>query len=101
MERAMRKVWLVADAVVSPLGDTSEKNFAQVVAGESAVMKQDFGDMDVCVSHIRELQAINETRFETLAGASLRELKKKINLPTARTLFILSTTKGNIELRTW
>jgi 3-oxoacyl-[acyl-carrier-protein] synthase-1 len=38
------------------------------------------------------------TRFELIARTALKELKKQVTLPVKRSLFILSTTKGNIEV---
>ncbi len=96
----MRNVWLVADSIVSPLGLTSIDNYNQVIAGVSGVKEsKSFGDSSVFVSHLSNLTSSdNFTRFESLAIQALNELNKQVKLPVDRTLFILSTTKGNIEL---
>jgi 3-oxoacyl-[acyl-carrier-protein] synthase I len=100
MEIAMRKVWLVVDSIVSPLGSTSMDNYQQVIAGVSGVKQyNNFGDPTVFVSHLSNLKSPDPfTRFESLAIQALDELKKQVKLPSERTLFILSTTKGNIEV---
>jgi 3-oxoacyl-[acyl-carrier-protein] synthase I len=100
METDMRKVWMVADSIVSPLGLTSEANFRHVMEGASGAKRNEcFGDSPVCVSHLSELKSTSHlTRFESLAIEALNELKKQVKLPSERTLFILSTTKGNIEV---
>jgi 3-oxoacyl-[acyl-carrier-protein] synthase I len=100
METAMKKVWLVADSIVSPLGSTSADNYHQVIAGASgAKQSKSFGDPFVFVSHLSNLRSSDHfTRFESLAIHALNELKRQVKLPTERTLFILSTTKGNIEV---
>jgi 3-oxoacyl-[acyl-carrier-protein] synthase I len=100
MESRMKKVWLVADSIVSSLGSTSEDNYHQVIAGVSGVKQnKSFGDPSVFVSHLSNLKSSGHfTRFELLAIQALNELKKQVKLPFERTLFILSTTKGNIEV---
>jgi 3-oxoacyl-[acyl-carrier-protein] synthase I len=96
----MKKVWLMADSIVSPLGLTSEENFRQVIAGASGVVENtDFSDSPVCLSQISDLKSTpHRTRFEQLTTQALDELKKQVKVPSQRTLFILSTTKGNIEV---
>jgi 3-oxoacyl-[acyl-carrier-protein] synthase I len=100
METGMKKVWLVADSIISPLGLTSADNFQQAIIGASGVKQNtSFGPSPVCVSHLSTLNWANDfTRFEWLAIQALNELKRQVAVPSKRTLFILSTTKGNIEV---
>jgi 3-oxoacyl-[acyl-carrier-protein] synthase I len=100
MEPRIKKVWLAADSVVSPLGTTSEENFRQVLAGASGVAESSgFSDSPVHLSHIANLEStLNRTRFEQLVTQAIDGLKKQVKIPSQRTLFILSTTKGNIEV---
>jgi 3-oxoacyl-[acyl-carrier-protein] synthase I len=102
VEFEMRKVHIVADSAISPLGITSEDNFQQVAAGASGVRQlfnRNFGDAPFYLSHCSELKAIDgDTRFEMLASLALVQLNKKVSLPKKKTIFILSTTKGNIEV---
>ncbi len=96
----MKKVWLLADSIISPLGFSTEDNFMQVMAGATGVKQTDFfGDQKVCVSHLIDLKpTAHFTRFEIVALHALNELKRQVKLPSKRTLFILSTTKGNIDV---
>jgi 3-oxoacyl-[acyl-carrier-protein] synthase I len=100
MESGMKKVWLVADSVVSPLGLTSEENFHRVIAGQSGVTPNaNFSDSSAFISQILDLKNnLGVTRFEQLVVRALSELKRQVKVPSHRTLFILSTTKGNIEV---
>lgn len=97
----MRKVWLVADSVISPLGTTSQQNFNQILSGASGIkpiQDKSLGEKAVCVSRCELKVMPGVTRFETLAIQALEELKNQVTLPESQTLFILSTTKGNIEV---
>lgn len=98
----MRKVWLIADSIISPLGLTTAENFKNVKSGLTGVKVKNekiFGDTEVCVSHCAFIKRqADATRFETMARMALAELSNQVSIPTGRTVFILSTTKGNIEL---
>ena len=98
----MRRVWCVADSVISPLGLTSKDNYSQVTAGVSSSKQErnpHFGNTPVCISHLSGLSTPSgATRFEAMSRMALQELKRKASIPQSRTLFILSTTKGNIEV---
>ncbi|HEV8514142.1 MAG TPA: beta-ketoacyl synthase N-terminal-like domain-containing protein [Cyclobacteriaceae bacterium] len=96
----VRKVWLVADSVISPLGLSSEDNLRQILSGVSAVKKESKKfDATIFASHFSKLERQGDsTRFELIASMALAELKKQVTLPVKKTLFILSTTKGNIEV---
>lgn len=98
----MRKAFIVADSAISPLGITSADNFRQVADGATGVkqvLNPDFGLTPFYLSHCSNLPGLEgETRFEWLASTALSELQKQVKIPTHRTLFVLSTTKGNIEL---
>ncbi len=98
----MRKVWAVADSIVSPLGFSSEENFGRIKAGESAIA--DFAFDDDPENPIKAAAIRNRTSyegltfFESICSTALEKLFAKISLPRERTLFLLSTTKGNIDL---
>jgi 3-oxoacyl-[acyl-carrier-protein] synthase I len=102
VELEMRKAFIVADSTISPLGITSADNFRQVADGATGVeqiLNPDFGSLPFYLSHCTNIiEAGSETRFEWLASTALSQLQKQIKIPTHRTLFVLSTTKGNIEL---
>jgi 3-oxoacyl-[acyl-carrier-protein] synthase-1 len=101
-----RDVWIVADSVVSPLGLTSAENYQNIRAGKTGISSIDdpsiFKDK-VHVGHIEKKIGTTEkklTRFESIAVQSIQNAlaQVKIDPASVRTLFILSTTKGNIEL---
>lgn len=100
-------VYIVADNVISPLGNTSAVNYARVYAGDSGIsLVDDAGLSPVPVYAAR----INDSslphvegsapRFERLCMLSIQEAltHTAISMMDRDTIFILSTTKGNIEL---
>lgn len=95
---------IISDSVVSPLGMGSEANFASLQRGVSGIMNVDdktLSDTPVYAAQIQERKCIDRfTWFESLAIHSvdyaLQNSKQEIDL--AQTVFILSTTKGNVEL---
>src|SRR5262245_33545842 len=98
----MKQVWVAADTIVSPLGKSSEENFAQLKKGMSGVgLLEDpsFTAGPVQAGKINSIGAIQElTRFEAMGLEAMRQITTRFNLPADRTLFILSTTKGNISV---
>ncbi len=97
----MRKVWAVADWIVSPLGNGSDVNFDRVRKGETGVRDFVFPNVPDEVFKISwiedEISVDGFTRFESLCARSLEGVLGRIKINTERTLFVLSTTKGNIE----
>ncbi|HEY9006237.1 MAG TPA: beta-ketoacyl synthase N-terminal-like domain-containing protein [Ohtaekwangia sp.] len=97
-----RQVWSIADSIVSPLGNTSEENYRQVRAGNSGIRLVNdarWSDKPFMTAAIESVQATdNATRFEQIALKALENALTGIALPADKTIFILSTTKGNIEL---
>ena len=103
-------VFIHAHNIISPLGVTSEANFDNVLQGKTGIQKQlniAIDDAELHASLIDDnsfLHFINEqnnfTRFETLAIASIQQSLKEatIDVSSEKTIFILSTTKGNIAL---
>lgn len=98
----MRDVWVAADSVVTPLGNTSEANFNHLLTGTSGVSAIDdpaLSDKPVLAARMCHIALDSkESRFEKMCVAALENIKKQITLPADKTLFILSTTKGNIGL---
>lgn len=95
--------YIIADNIISPLGETSEENYLSVKAGRSGIRTYEPGTCNIPEGFYASLLFED---FETLAlrsaqkaianaqktmGNALLELKGK------RTAFILSSTKGNIE----
>ena len=98
----MRNVWAIADSIVSPLGTSSDENYQAVRQGKSGISSYDptkSGVADVFASHMRSFEATSTfTRFESLCAEAIQQVLQNITLPKEKTLFILSTTKGNIAL---
>ncbi len=107
-------VLVKATNIVSPLGFSTEDNFSNVLAGNSGVKLRDRKDLSPQPLHLALIDDISlnsafasvvgedkgYTRFEKLGLLSLRYLlrDKDIDIASPDTFFILSTTKGNIEL---
>jgi 3-oxoacyl-[acyl-carrier-protein] synthase-1 len=97
----MKRVWIAADSIVSPLGWTTEENYANVREGISGIRRVD----DAALSHQafsgalmqEKLPESSLSRFEYLCDRALQQALRNITLPKDRTIFILSTTKGNIS----
>jgi len=96
----MRRVWLATDSIVSPLGWTTAENYAQVRQGTSGIRRVD----DAAWSNQAFYGALMQgpwpdtslSRFEYLCDRALQQALQGIDLPKDRTVFILSTTKGNV-----
>lgn len=114
MEEAMadrRGVTIAATNIISPLGMTSAATYQAVRAGRSSVKRYDRPwhlPHPVMASLMDRQQtdaafgagAERYTRFERMAIVSIREALSHcdIDVQSARTLFVLSTTKGNVDL---
>ncbi|HYG02544.1 MAG TPA: beta-ketoacyl synthase N-terminal-like domain-containing protein [Chryseosolibacter sp.] len=98
----MRKVWYIADHCVSPLGVGGSTNFDAVVGGRSGLLETRIGRNSGFIASTIETLAAGEghTRFEKLSLATAEDFISGHQLPVDRTLLIVSTTKGNIEILT-
>jgi 3-oxoacyl-[acyl-carrier-protein] synthase I len=96
----MRKVWAVADCIVSPLGSTTEENFLHVSQGYSAIKTiLTSGNEKVLAGIIEKSEATTDlTLFEEISFRALNGILGKVSLDRSKTLLIVSTTKGNIGL---
>ena len=109
------KVFVSAHNVISPLGQTSDENFNAIKLKKSGVKeicdepygipyygsKLDWDSLELCKYGNGDLGVL--TKLEALAIASISkalESNTSINSKNNKTLFILSTTKGNIDLLT-
>ena len=91
---------LIAHNIISPLGRTTEQNFANVLAGHSglALHKSLYGlREDVMVSIFDERQK-GSTELIELAVESVREALSHCDVDASaeRTLFVISTTKAGL-----
>ena len=108
----MKPVYVVADNIISPLGRTTEENFSNVSKGQSGIRLHDnkalwpapfyaamFAEGQL-ESYWNEDSLENYTKFEQLLVLSVQNAldRTSININDGRTAFIVSTTKGNIEL---
>lgn len=107
-----REVHIVSDNILSPLGFTTENNFHQVKQNKSGIShhnRSDFSSQPFYASLLDEAQEKQlgsdfsngrYTRFEKLLITSIQGAIKEteINPGSPDTIFVLSTTKGNISL---
>jgi 3-oxoacyl-[acyl-carrier-protein] synthase I len=107
-----RDVWIVADSIVSPLGVTSLENYKNIRANKTGISVIDNPSLSKdqipagwinqkkINAQIEESIPAARTQFESYSILSVKNALLQIQLDPAseKTLFILSTTKGNIEL---
>jgi 3-oxoacyl-[acyl-carrier-protein] synthase I len=101
MEPAMSDVWVAADAVVSPLGNTSEENFDNLIkqkSGVKIVEDPSISNLPLAAGMVDSFEkSAASSRLEAMGFQAIKQITDKYQLPPDRTLFILSTTKGNIS----
>lgn len=95
--------YIIADNIISPLGETSEENYLSVKAGRSGIRAYEPGTCNIPEGFYASLL------FEDFETLTLRSAQKaianaqknignaRLELKGKRTAFILSSTKGNIE----
>jgi 3-oxoacyl-[acyl-carrier-protein] synthase-1 len=105
-------IWLSHDNIITSLGSDTEQNLAAIGKSLTGIRKHtDFKeitnapisliDRDIVNNELNVVFPDNDfTHFESLVVLSLHKalIQSNINTGNPRTLFILSTTKGNIEL---
>ena len=89
-------VSVLADNVISPLGETSEENYQAVKEGKSAIRA--YAPMTAGIPN-GFVASLLSSDFEELAFQSAQKAidASGINVSSTRTVFILSSTKGSIE----
>jgi len=110
-DRAMRKIWIKGDALVTPLGFSSNENFDNLLVGNSGLKKITLpaSGFSTWASFLSESQLktleemtspVFETRFEKLLFLPLKQVIEECDIDpkSSKTLFMFATTKGNIEL---
>ena len=103
----MKEVFIVADDIISPLGNTTAENFAKLVQGISAVKQH----TNIQIADEPFYAALFDTgknftgddtytKFEQLLIVSITNVLQQsgVNPADKKTLLIISTTKGNISL---
>ena len=101
-------VYKLADNIISPLGATTEMNYQAVKSGISSLCRYDhlwgipepFTASFFSAEQQKQYSIDGLTRFESLAYCSVKEAIQhtNIDLSSLRVVFILSTTKANVEL---
>lgn len=95
--------YIIADNIISPLGETSEENYLSVKAGRSGIRAY---EPETCNIPEGFYASLLFEDFETLALKSAQKAianaqktmgNAQLELKGKRTAFILSSTKGNIE----
>jgi 3-oxoacyl-[acyl-carrier-protein] synthase-1 len=102
----MKDVFIVADNIISPLGNTTTANFLKLVQNISAVKQHNdkkIADEPFYASlfDTEDFKKNDQyTKFEQLIIASITDVLKQadIDVTDKKTLLIISTTKGNISL---
>ncbi|SFE14975.1 3-oxoacyl-[acyl-carrier-protein] synthase-1 [Chitinophaga sp. CF118] len=108
----MKSVYVVADNILSPLGRTTEENFSIVSRGQSGIQLHENRALSVHPFYAAMLppgqlerywsedSLDTYTKFEQLLILSVQNAldRTTIDITDGRTAFIVSTTKGNIEL---
>ena len=97
----MKKVWIVADSIVSPLGLTTEENYENIKKGISGLRTIQNNNLNPSPIHVGLVENVKQdasvSKFEVLSKNVIQQLIAKIAVDSDRTIFILSTTKGNIS----
>ena len=98
----------IADNITSPIGLTTEENYQAVKLGRSSLTHYDrrWGIPEPFTASIfsdaqnEALKTAQLTRFESLVATSVKQALEETDLDAGdpRVVFILSTTKANIEL---
>ena len=100
----MKKVVVIGESILSPLGATPAENFAAVCRGESALRRYEgtFGVKDPFVASLMDREkwtAPGRTFFDSIVIEAARRAVEAagIDPSSPRTAFVLSTIKGNVE----
>jgi 3-oxoacyl-[acyl-carrier-protein] synthase I len=109
----MKVVYKIADNIISSLGFTTTENMAAINSGQSgiALLANEFGVPEPFQASAVVFEKLNRqfgafananqyTEFERLVILSVREAvtHTNIDLSSSETLFVISTTKGNVSL---
>lgn len=97
----MKKVWIVADGIVSPLGINTRENYENLRRGISGLKLTANHALKATPFYGGLMDNISEdasnSKFEVLCQQVIRQLLAKASINPDKTIFILSTTKGNIS----
>lgn len=107
----MKRVYVLADNVISPLGMDAEENFDNLLAGNSGLHYLDKNpytkekiplgslEWENIFNSCKEHKITGHTKFDSLVLLSLSKAIAESGIQTSadNVIFILSTTKGNID----
>lgn len=88
--------YIIADNIISPLGETSEENYLSVKSGRSGIRAYEPGTCNIPEGFYASL-LFEDFETLTLKSAQKAIANARLELKGKRTAFILSSTKGNIE----
>lgn len=95
-----RKAWIIGHSIVSPLGSSTEENYTFVREGISGLARVNDSSLSSDPVFVGKVTTVSEegdlSKFESLCRQVLEQLVAAKNFDPAKTLLILSTTKGNI-----
>jgi len=102
----MNNVYVAADSIFSPVGTTTAENFEQIKGGGTGVQLQNniaIADEPFYASLFADntqFKSDKYTKFEQLLIASIKDALShcEVKPDDEKTIFIISTTKGNISL---
>lgn len=95
--------YIIADNIISPLGETSEENYLSVKAGRSGIRAYEPGTCNIPEGFNASLlfedfeTLVLKSAQKAIANAQKTMGNAQLELKGKRTAFILSSTKGNIE----
>jgi len=96
----MKKVWIAADCVVSPLGSTTNENYQNLRKGNSGIALISDQHLSAAPFYAGRIEGdfpdTSLTKFEEISIQALSSVLGQLDVPREKTIFILSSTKGNI-----
>lgn len=100
--------YIIADNILSPLGETTEQNYNAVLNGKSALglyshkwnLPNPFCASLFTEEQIKRIKKEELTHFESMVLFSIKQAiaQIQIDISSPRVVMVLSTTKGNVEI---
>ena len=100
-------IYCIGHNIISPLGTTSEENFEAVLSGKTELKQHEnlFGLPETCHVSVFSNDSVfkqNENDITFLENLMINSVEKaneaaKLDLSSSDTIFIISTTKGNVS----
>ena len=87
---------VIADNIISPLGETSEANWLAVKEGRTALLPRKGEDCHVKEDFTAAIIEDGIGGFEDRILRSVRKAIEGLDIPPGRTVLVLSTTKGSL-----